>query len=70
MVDKTEEQFKDLMQRLIEHVTQPQFIYDHHWEDGDIVLSEQWLSIHKRWEFDKMDQRILHRLAFNYENIL
>ena len=70
MVDKTEEQFKDLMDRLIEHVTQPQFIYDHHWEDGDIVLSEQWLSIHKRWAYDKMEDRILHRIAFNYENLL
>ncbi len=70
MVDKTEEQFKDLMGRLIEHVTQPQFIYDHHWEDGDIVLSEQWLSIHKRWAYEKMEDRILHRIAFNYENLL
>ena len=70
MVDKTEEQFKDLMDRLIEHVTQPQFIYDHHWEDGDIVLSEQWLSIHKRWAYEKMEDRILHRIAFNYENLL
>lgn len=70
MVGKTEEQFKDLMGRLIEHVTQPQFIYDHHWEDGDIVLSEQWLSIHKRWAYEKMEDRILHRIAFNYENLL
>jgi taurine dioxygenase len=70
MLGKTEEQFKDLMGRLIEHVTQPQFIYDHHWEDGDIVLSEQWLSIHKRWAYEKMEERILHRIAFNYENLL
>lgn len=70
MVGKTEEQFKDLMGRLVEHVTQPQFIYDHHWEDGDIVLSEQWLSIHKRWAYEKMEERILHRIAFNYENLL
>lgn len=70
MIGKTEEQFKDLMGRLVEHVTQPQFIYDHHWEDGDIVLSEQWLSIHKRWAYEKMEERILHRIAFNYENLL
>lgn len=70
MPGKTEEQFKDIMSRLIEHVTQPQFCYDHYWEDGDVVLSEQWLSIHKRWAFDKMEERILHRIAFNYENLL
>ena len=70
MPGKTKDEFEDLMGRLIEHVTQPQFIYDHHWEDGDIVLSEQWLSIHKRWAYEKMEERILHRIAFNYENIL
>tara|TARA_B100002019_G_scaffold152542_1_gene131505 strand:- start:6086 stop:6922 length:837 start_codon:yes stop_codon:yes gene_type:complete len=70
MPGKTEEQFKDLMGRLTEHVLQPQFCYDHEWQDGDIVLSEQWLSIHKRWAFDKMDERILHRIAFNYDKLL
>ena len=42
----------------------------HNLEDGDIVLSEQWLSIHKRWAYEKMEDRILHRIAFNYENLL
>lgn len=69
MVGKTEEEFKDLMNRLVSHVTQPQFCYDHEWEDGDVVISEQWLSIHKRWEFEKMEERVLHRIAFNYENL-
>ncbi len=70
MPGKTKDEFEDLMGRLIEHVTQPQFVYDHHWEDGDVVISEQWLSIHKRWAYEKMEDRILHRIAFNYENIL
>ena len=70
MPGKTKDEFEDLMGRLIEHVTQPQFIYDHYWEDGDVVISEQWLSIHKRWAYEKMEDRILHRIAFNYENIL
>ena len=66
MVNKTQEQFQDLMNRLIDHVTQPQFIYDHHWQDGDVVISEQWLSIHKRWAFEDMEKRVLHRIAFDY----
>ena len=65
MLGKTEEQFKDLMGRLIEHVTQPQFIYDHHWEDGDVVISEQSLTIHKRWPFENMKERVLHRIAIS-----
>jgi len=58
------------MERLKEVVLRPEFCYDHHWQDGDVVISEQWLSIHKRWAFDKMNERVLHRIAFNYENLL
>lgn len=69
MPGKTEEQFKHLMNRLTEHVLEPQFCYDHNWQDGDVVLSEQWLSIHKRWAFSNMENRVLHRIAFNYDKL-
>ena len=36
---------------------------------GDIVLSEQWLSIHKRHEFNNMKERVLHRIAFDYSKL-
>ena len=58
------------MEKLVEHVLKPEFCYDHHWEDGDVVISEQWLSINKRWAFEQMDKRVLHRIAFNYKNLL
>lgn len=61
--------FEDLMDRLKEHVLKPEFCYDHEWQDGDVVISEQWLSIHKRWAFDKMDQRVLHRIAFDHSKL-
>jgi len=70
MKGKSESEFKDLMDRLVAHVTKPEFCYDHHWQDGDIVISEQWLSIHKRWAFEQMEKRVLHRIAFNYKKML
>lgn len=66
MKDKSPEQFEDIMKRLTNHILQPQFCYDHDWQDGDVVISEQWLSIHKRWAFDKMNERVLHRIAYDY----
>jgi taurine dioxygenase len=57
-----------LFPKLKEHCLDPYFQYHHDWKDGDIVISEQWLSLHKRWEFDKMEQRLLHRIAFDYRN--
>ena len=32
-----------------------------------LSLAEQWLTIHKRHTFERMDKRILHRIAFDYE---
>ena len=56
----------DLFETLKQHVLKDEFVYHHDWEDGDVVMSEQWLSIHKRWAFDKMDKRVLHRIGFDY----
>jgi taurine dioxygenase len=64
-----QEEFESIMQELTDHVLKDEFAYHHDWEDGDIVLSEQWLSIHKRWDFDGMDNRVLHRIAFDYSNL-
>ena len=67
MVGMGEWAFETMMEYLKQHVLQEKYRYDHYWRDGDIVISEQWLTIHKRHEFDNMDTRLLHRIAFDYE---
>lgn len=67
--DKDAEYFESIMKRLTDHILQEKYVYHHDWTDGDVVISEQWLSIHKRWEFEGMDTRVLHRIAFNYYNL-
>ena len=69
MVGKTDAEFTELMETLRNHVLQEKFMYHHDWQDGDVVISEQWLSIHKRWPFDGMPNRVLHRIAFDYSNL-
>ena len=69
MENTSQYHFEQIVERLIAHVTQEKYIYHHDWDDGDVVLSEQWLSIHKRWEFENMENRMLHRIAFDYSNI-
>lgn len=44
------------------------YAYHHDWDDGDIVIAEQWSGIHKRWEFEHMDKRVLHRIASDFAN--
>jgi len=63
----TKEQWKELHTFLKSHCTQEKYIYHHDWQDKDLVISEQWLSIHKRWQFGGMQKRLLHRIAFDYE---
>ena len=65
----SDEEYKKIMDELVAHVLKPEYCYHHDWEDTDIVISEQWLSIHKRWFFEKMEERVLHRIAFNYNNL-
>ena len=44
-------------------------LYHHDWQDGDVAIAEQWLGIHKRWPFDGLGKRVLHRATFDFANI-
>ena len=54
---------KTLYDYLKNHILQDKYRYDHYWKDGDLVVSEQWLTIHKRHAFEKMNERLMHRIA-------
>jgi len=68
-VGKSKLEFKLMTKMLWEHCLQEKYIYHHDWQNGDIVISEQWLTLHKRWPFENMENRLLHRVAFGHENI-
>lgn len=63
------EESRKFIEELRTHVEQEKYMYHHDWEDGDIVIAEQWLGIHKRWAFDHMDKRVLHRIAMDYSKV-
>jgi alpha-ketoglutarate-dependent taurine dioxygenase len=63
------EDSKSLTEKLRDHILQEKYIYHHDWNDGDIVIAEQWLGIHKRWRFEGMPNRVLHRSTFDFANI-
>lgn len=65
-VGLTEQESIDLVEPLKNHVLQEKYIYHHDWQDGDVVIAEQWLGIHKRWKFDDMANRVLHRITFDF----
>jgi hypothetical protein len=64
--EASEERSREILDFLREHTVQEQYVYHHDWRDGDIVIGEQNLGIHKRWPFKQIGQRTLHRAAFDF----
>ena len=64
----TEDQSCEFIIKLRDHVLQEKYMYHHDWQDGDVIFSEQWLGIHKRWRFEKINQRVLHRITLGFQN--
>ncbi|MCP4436084.1 MAG: taurine dioxygenase [Actinomycetia bacterium] len=48
---------------LMEHVSRPEFTYRHRWQEGDVVIWDNWATQHYA-VFDYDEQRIAHRVAF------
>jgi len=68
-VGMTQDQSRELVESLRDHVLQEKYIYHHDWQDGDVVIAEQWLGIHKRWKFEGMNKRVLNRVTFDFANV-
>jgi alpha-ketoglutarate-dependent taurine dioxygenase len=60
---------KILLNKLKKHVVQEKYMYHHDWQDGDVVLAEQWLSIHQRWPTIDLENRLLYRTIFDYVHL-
>lgn len=67
-IGMTVEESQALASQLRNHILQEKYIYHHDWQDGDVVLSEQWLGLHKRWAFDNIASRLLHRITVDFTN--
>jgi alpha-ketoglutarate-dependent 2,4-dichlorophenoxyacetate dioxygenase len=51
-----------LIDELTAYCTQPQYVYSHHWRDGDAVLWDNRCTLHRATPFDNTrHKRRLHR---------
>lgn len=60
------EETQKIIEPIKEFTIQDKYCYHHDWKDGDLVLSEQWLGLHKRWPFAHIKTRLLHRAVFDF----
>jgi alpha-ketoglutarate-dependent 2,4-dichlorophenoxyacetate dioxygenase len=52
-----------LLRELIEHATQPEFVYTHTWRKGDLVIWDNRCTMHRGRPFDETQRRDLRRIT-------
>ena len=62
--------FEEEHQYLINHILNEKYMYHHYWKDGDVVMSDQDITLHKRWYFAGMKDRLMWRMAHDVSNSL
>lgn len=66
----TSEESAVIVEKLKNHIlSNEKYIYKHQWQDGDILLMEQWLGVHRRPEFHNMKTRELARIETDFDHI-
>ena len=48
---------------LMQHVSRPEYCYRHRWQEGDVVIWDNWATQHYA-VFDYEERRVAHRVAF------
>jgi alpha-ketoglutarate-dependent taurine dioxygenase len=62
----TRDQSLEIAEPLFDFVTQDKYCHVLEWKTGDVSLSDQWVSVHKRLHFESMNTRRVHRATFDY----
>jgi alpha-ketoglutarate-dependent 2,4-dichlorophenoxyacetate dioxygenase len=55
------EKGRALLKELIAFATQPQFVYQHRWTVGDLVMWDNRCTMHRGRPYDDTQRRVLHR---------
>jgi alpha-ketoglutarate-dependent 2,4-dichlorophenoxyacetate dioxygenase len=55
------EEGRALIEELIAFSTQPQFVYQHRWTVGDLVIWDNRCTMHRGRPYDDTQRRVLHR---------
>ena len=51
------EEGRALIRELIDFATQPQFTFAHHWKPGDLVIWDNFSTMHRGGDYDDVHQR-------------
>ena len=54
---------EDALNQLFDISEDPEIVYEHHWRIGDLVVWDNWCSIHARNDFPREEPRLMRRLT-------
>ena len=63
LVNYDDQAGSELIAKLREHILKPEFHYEHHWEQGDIVFWDNQATLHSRRPFPADQRRLLKRIS-------
>jgi taurine dioxygenase len=56
-------QSRKMLSRLFDHQERPEFVYEHVWTPGDVILWDNRSCLHARTDFDSSERRRLRRVT-------
>lgn len=63
IVGLPKEESDEILAALFKHQKKPEFVYEHEWKVGDLVLWDNRCTIHARTDFPRDERRMLRRLT-------
>jgi alpha-ketoglutarate-dependent taurine dioxygenase len=54
---------RELIDGLLRHATQPQYVYRHRWQEGDLVMWDNTRTLHRVRPHDQTFPRVMHRFT-------
>jgi taurine dioxygenase len=64
------EESEDALNQLFDISEDPEIIYEHHWQIGDLVVWDNWCSIHARNDFPRDEPRLMRRLTIEGQEMV
>ena len=56
-----EDKGRQLIRKLTDHATRPEFCYCHSWTPGDVIMWDNRVTMHRRKGFDLSERRVVRR---------
>lgn len=63
ILDMPESESRDILAFLFDHQEKPEFVYEHAWRPGDVILWDNRSCLHARTDFDPGERRRLRRVT-------